>query len=157
MNTFRFTIIFMLAVVFLPMQAQISDTAINRTDAQGLKQGLWKKTDDQGNIIYEGRFRDDVPYGTFTYYYPDGIVKAVSQISDEGRRAFIKTYRESGQLMAEGFYLDKEKDSTWNFYHPVGFLLTREKYENGKKSGPSVSYYPEGDTSEILHYKSGLK
>ncbi|MDR3048040.1 MAG: hypothetical protein LBU51_10635, partial [Bacteroidales bacterium] len=41
----------------------------NVTDAQGRKQGYWKKYQDK-MLLYEGEFKNDVPMGIFKYYYP---------------------------------------------------------------------------------------
>jgi hypothetical protein len=40
-----------------------SGTEINKTDQQGRKQGQWIKKYPNGNIQYEGIFRDDHPVG----------------------------------------------------------------------------------------------
>ena len=47
----------------------------NKTDAQGRKQGPWRKYQPGDKIlIYTGQFKDDIPVGEFRYYYPSGKV-----------------------------------------------------------------------------------
>ena len=54
------------------------DTAnINKTDASGRKQGVWKKY-EKGKLVYEGQFKDNVPYGTFRYYHTNGKLKSTT-------------------------------------------------------------------------------
>jgi len=40
----------------------------NVTDAGGKKQGPWVKKYPNGNIMYQGTFRDDKPVGLFKRY-----------------------------------------------------------------------------------------
>ena len=56
----------------LPVVAQT-----NYTDDLGKKQGKWVKKYDGGKIRYTGTFRDDIPIGTFTYFFErDGGIQA---------------------------------------------------------------------------------
>ena len=48
------------------------DSAINQTDAKGLKQGFWKAKFDNGRIKYEGYFKDNHPVGELKRYYEEG-------------------------------------------------------------------------------------
>ena len=87
---------------------------MNRKDAAGRKQGYWRKTDKSGMTLYEGNFRNDVPYGEFRYYYPTGQLKAVSQISDSGTRSLTVAYFINGKKMAEGLFINEKRDSLWS-------------------------------------------
>ena len=52
-----------------------------QTDANGKKQGYWKKKDEKTNkLVYEGLFKDDKPQGIFKYYYPFDSVKVISEL-----------------------------------------------------------------------------
>ena len=62
---------FLLSSLLLTLTASIL-MAQNITDSKGLKQGEWRKVDANGKVIYEGRFKDNIPQGVFTYYYEDG-------------------------------------------------------------------------------------
>lgn len=126
----------------------------NHVDARGLKQGNWKAYDERGNLKFTGQFKDNIPYGEFKYYYPEGETKAVSLISDDGRIAYTKAYHKNGYLMAEGKYLDRKKDSTWNYYSEFdkNMLMAVEYYENTQKKGVWVKYYPNGSLAEEVTY-----
>ena len=41
----------------------------NFTDASGRKQGKWEKKYESGKIRYTGTFKNDIPVGTFTYFF----------------------------------------------------------------------------------------
>ena len=152
---FRISICILFTAISCAMFGQ--DT-LNITDSKGHKQGYWRKLDSHGTVIYEGRFRDGVPEGKFSYYYPDGRLKTVSVVSGEGKRAVTVSYFKNGRKMAAGNYLDEKKDSCWQFFSESdGNLVSEETYKSGLIEGQSKVYFPEGGLSELFNYKNGIK
>ena len=49
--------------------------SINYVDNIGMKQGVWQKKYANGNIRYEGTFKDNKEIGLFRYFYEDGSLK----------------------------------------------------------------------------------
>jgi len=148
---------FLIMVLFGSAQ-ELVNTNINKVDAQGHRQGHWKAYDVNGLLKFEGRFVDNVPIGTFKYYYESGKIKAVSEMYDQGRRARTKVYHKNGRLMAKGNYLEKKKDSSWVYYSDYdGVLLSTEFYQNGLLEGIVLNYFPTGSVAEEMPYKAGLK
>ena len=81
--------ILFLMITFLSIS--LSSQEINQEDAQGRKQGTWKKyypSNDQ--LFYEGQFNDDIPYGIFTHYYETGELK--SKTSYDGAKVHSQVY-----------------------------------------------------------------
>jgi antitoxin component YwqK of YwqJK toxin-antitoxin module len=132
---------------------------VNQTDAFGKKQGYWRKADSSGGKVYEGHFRNGIPYGEFRYYYPDGKQKAVSVVSDSGRFSRTTSYFKNGWKMAEGNYRNEKKDSLWKFYSEIdGTMVSEEFYKDGKKDGIAKTYYPgDGQVAETVTWKNGIK
>ncbi|HQQ93969.1 MAG TPA: hypothetical protein PLQ93_05405 [Bacteroidia bacterium] len=128
-------------------------------DAQGRKQGYWKKTDEKtGKLIYEGNFKDDQPVGTFKYYHINDSIKSIIVFNPDGKSAYATHYHMSGKRMACGKYSGKEiKDSVWTYYDEAGVLISRESYKAGKKQGSSYIYLPEGQVSEERNFRNGLE
>jgi len=151
--------LFVLVALSSPFLAQeLANTSINKVDAQGRKQGSWKTFDVNGNLKFEGTFVDGIPVGTFTFYYEDGTVKAVSEMYDQGRRSHTRIYHPNSRLMAEGNYLNEKKDSIWNYYSDFdGVLLSTEQYEDGLLEGKVINYYPKGGVAEEISYHAGQK
>jgi antitoxin component YwqK of YwqJK toxin-antitoxin module len=148
---------FFIIIVFGYSQEQGS-AEINQTDAHGRKQGAWKSFDEEGNPKYEGSFVDNLPVGTFTYYYPDGKVKAISEMHDKGTRSRTRMFFTNGRLMGEGNYLNRSKDSTWNYYSDFdGVKMSREYYIEGVLDSTVINYYGEGGVAEEIPYSMGLK
>ena len=63
----KFFLLFLLAFSF-----SVNAQDINLLNSNGKKQGVWKKTYENGKIRYTGTFNNDVPVGIFYYYYKSG-------------------------------------------------------------------------------------
>lgn len=142
--------------------ASLTFGQINQKDAQGRKQGVWKKPhENSASFQYVGQFKDDKPYGEFTYYYPSGKTKAIMNFSDNGRVSYAKMYHETGYLMAAGKYIDQQKDSTWVQYDDRGIISYKETYKMGKLHGQRVVFYePMNGKYRVMEYsywKDGIR
>ena len=61
--------------------------AVNEVDANGLKQGVWEKTFDNGKLRYKGQFKNNNPQGIFMYYYDSGELQAEKEFFHSGEAA----------------------------------------------------------------------
>jgi antitoxin component YwqK of YwqJK toxin-antitoxin module len=134
------------------------DTVFNQTDANGLRQGYWRKYYSNGNLIYKGFFKDNKPTGEFCRYYESGALK-VRIIYFEGTNLARSTwYYENGALAAKGNYLGTAKDSTWEYYSFYdGSLKSKENYSKGARNGFSYHYYQDGSVLEKTAWKNNEK
>ena len=139
------------------VSAQIDYDTVNQTDGNGLKNGYWKKLNAKGMPTYTGYFNHGIPVGTFTYFYPDGITKAKSKFSNNGKSTHTITYHHTGKMMSDGYYYDKKKDSLWRYYDNSGALLKEEFYRNNMKEGIWKTYYGNGNVAEEIEYKADKK
>jgi len=135
----------------------------NKVDAQGRKQGVWKKP-YKGNAFFQyvGQFKDDKPYGEFTYYYESGRVQSKMTFLDGGKVAYNLMYHESsGYIMAKGKYVNQQKDSLWMYFDNKGQVKSQETYKNGKLDGQRVVYYEpingEYRVAKFEYYKNGIR
>lgn len=152
---FRIFIFMLLTVLSCSLSGQ--DT-LNVTDPGGRKQGFWRKLDTAGHIKYEGHFKDGIPVGEFRYYYPDGKLKTISKVSNQGKQAVTVSYFPNGKKMAAGNYINEKKDSLWQFFSESnGTLVSEERYKAGVIEGISNIFYPEGGLSEMHYYKNGIR
>ncbi len=132
--------------------------SINKTDHGGRRQGNWIKRDKEGHKLYDGQFSDGVPYGIFRYYYPNGKVKAISVMSENGKLARTVSFSVNGRKIAEGNFRNEKKDSIWNYFSELdGVLLSCESYLEGEKIGRSATFYPNGNIAELINFSSGKK
>ncbi|MBI9037889.1 MAG: hypothetical protein JEY97_07135 [Bacteroidales bacterium] len=150
--------LFLVLIFLVPNLGAQNKSAINQKDEQRRKQGVWKKKNVYGRMIYEGNFLDDKPLGEFKYYYGDGGLKAVSKFEKNGSISYTVFYHPNGKMMARGKFINEKKDSTWNFYRKSDELLvSKDNYLDGKIHGESISYYPNGVIAEIINYNEGVK
>lgn len=125
------------------------------TDANGKKQGYWKKVDEKTQkLIYEGLFKDDKPQGVFKYYYPFDSVRAIINFKQDGAYAYAKLFHPTGKIMATGKYVGESiKDSVWLYYDDMGVMMSKEVYVKGKKDGKALVYFPNGKIAEEKNFK----
>jgi antitoxin component YwqK of YwqJK toxin-antitoxin module len=123
--------------------------AINRTDAQGRKQGLWEKRYPNGKLRYRGHFRDNNPNGVFKYYWNNDSIQNIAVYSNGGKTAYSKAFYENGGVFSMGKFVTEKRDSIWLFYDETWKLYKKEQYTLGKKEGRSISFYGNGNALEI--------
>lgn len=129
----------LLLVCLMTMSVFAQTDDINRTDAQGRKQGVWKKYQN-GKLLYEGQFKDDVPYGTFKYYHANGKLKSVTEFQQGVHKVYTTIYHDNGHKASEGSFVDQIKDGEWRYYANTDTLITVENYNKGKKIGCWKTY-----------------
>lgn len=153
-------LLILLFIIQMPLIASAQNTSdeINKTDAKGLKQGKWTKDYPNGKLRYSGQFENNKPVGQFLYYYETGKPKATIQHAGDGKHASTTLFAEDGSKMAEGFYTNQLKDSTWKYFDSKGNLSAIECYKNTKMHGIWKTYY-QADTAiaELTTYKDGKK
>jgi antitoxin component YwqK of YwqJK toxin-antitoxin module len=143
-------IIVIICCLFVPFLILAQDN-INVTDKNGKKQGVWKKY-EHGKLLYEGQFKDDVPYGTFKYYHPNGKLKSVTEFVQGVHKVKTVIYYENGKKASEGAYIDQQKNGLWRYYSNKDTLIKEESYSEGKRSGLWKTYSSSGELLEECNY-----
>jgi antitoxin component YwqK of YwqJK toxin-antitoxin module len=144
-----FTSIFSIFTLFLFSQD------LNKTDANGKKQGDWKKYYENGFVRYQGQFKDDKPVGTFNYYYETGKPSIIMNYDGDVSRTIA--FYEEGKLKAKGNYKNQQKDSIWNYYSSAGYKVSEELYVNGKKQGTVKTFFEDGKIAEEKEYTNDVE
>lgn len=148
-------LLLLVCLVSLGAFAQIDTANINKMDAQGRKQGQWKKY-EKGKLVYEGQFKDNVPYGTFTYYHTNGKLKSTTDFIQGVHKVKTVIYHENGHKASEGVFVDQVKDGVWNYYSSNDILITVENYAMGKRTGTWKVFSSEsGNLLEEKNYLNG--
>ena len=131
--------------------------AVNEVDANGLKQGVWEKTFDNGNLRYKGQFKNNNPQGIFMYYYDSGELQAEKEFFHSGTAAATHIFYKNGKLKAAGLYVNELKDSTWHYFSVDSVLMMSEQYQKGKLNGVTKTYYYTGELYEIKNWTQGVE
>jgi antitoxin component YwqK of YwqJK toxin-antitoxin module len=125
----------------------------NEVDAKGKKQGVWKKYIPNTKLLdYEGTFKDDIPVGEFIYYFKSGKIKSKMFFKENGTICYSTIFHEDENNfpMASGKYIQKLKDSVWNYWGPSGRISMKESFKNGVLHGKKIIYY----VPEVVNDKS---
>lgn len=125
----------------LSIMAQ-NNEIINKKDASGRKQGVWKKMEN-GKKVYEGQFKDDVPYGVFKYYHDNGNLKSTTEFIQGVHKVRTVIYHENEHKASEGVFIDQLKDGEWKYYSNTDKLIAVEHYAMGKRTGEWKVYSAE--------------
>ena len=144
------TLTLILITLLLPVVLLAQDR-INVTDRNGKKQGTWKKIEN-GKVLYEGQFKDDVPYGTFKYYHTNGKLKSETEFVQGVHKVRTVMYHENGHKASEGAYIDQQKDGEWRYYSEHDTLIKIERYKVGKRDGLWQTFSPSGILLEECNY-----
>lgn len=144
------------SVLFLSFSGISQEGEVNQTDGQGRKQGQWEKKYENGQVRYQGQFKDDVPVGTFFYYSEKGAKSSEVTYTGDGW-ADAKFFHDNGTVMGEGQYKNQVKEGLWKFYDDQTVLSAIENYSNGKRHGTSTVYLLNGQPAAVVDYVDGLK
>jgi len=136
-----------------------SGQAINQTDKEGLRQGHWMKKYPNGNILYDGFFKNNKPAGEFKRYYENNTLKSLLVFKADGTEADATLYYSNGMVASTGKYVNQLKEGRWQFFSPTtkGLLISEENYSGNKKNGISVKYYPDSTIAEKLFYNKDVR
>ena len=143
-----------LTIAFPSLMAQ----NYNQTDSKGRRQGVWKVYYANGQLRYEGEFKNDKCKGVFRYFDEQGNLVATNDFEKSGEKAFNKTYAPNGRVIATGYYVNQKKEGGWKYYDKTtGQLLLFEENKNGKVDGWSKLYNPNnGVLAEEIEYEEGI-
>lgn len=148
--------IFPLAVFVFLFSLSSFAQELNQTDANGLKQGQWKKLYNNGKVRYEGQFKDDRPYGLFKYYYDHGQLQATNNHLGNGEVA-THVYHKNGKIKAKGIYKHQMKDSLWQYFNENELLVLEESYILDTLHGAQRTYYENRQLGEETNFVHGVK
>jgi antitoxin component YwqK of YwqJK toxin-antitoxin module len=144
-------------VLLVSILTTFGANAQNQTDNQGRKQGKWSKSYSNGQIQYEGMFKDDCEQGTFKYYSKNGSLKQTIDYKGDCKTGHAKIFYRNGKVMSEGDYVNQKKEGLWSYYSVDGKKLSEENFKNGNKDGKETIWDTKGNVLETAIYKDGKK
>ena len=146
-----------LFLIFLLLCLASMTFSQNITDEQGRKQGHWAKKYPNGNLMYEGTFKDDRPVGLFRRYNNEGILLSELNYSDKNDEAGAVFFYPDGTKAAEGTYVERKKEGLWKFYSGTqpSYLAGEEYYTGDVRNGLSQKYYPDNTLAEMVTWDKG--
>lgn len=117
-----------------------------------------------------GNYKDGYPEGVFRQYdtlgkitgsevYKDGVLVGKGIFDEKGREQGHWTeYHETGELKAEGDYVNGVRVNEWKFYYPDGKTDQVGKYDlRGRPIGTWKWYYENGQLLREEQYTDGVR
>jgi len=81
-----------------------------------------------------------------------------NQLVVESGNEYTEYYEGKKQVKMHGYFNDKkERDGKWEYFSAQGVKLSLTFYENGKKNGFSVVFYPNGAQRYVGEYQNDQK
>lgn len=97
-----------------------------------------------------------IPDGTYTEYYPDGVLKTIKSITAGKNNGILKAFFPTGTMEMEAFYQAGEKAGPLKYYTEQGVLLMEASYKNNLLNGWKKEYGSGGAVVSELYYTDGL-
>ncbi|MCB0395539.1 MAG: toxin-antitoxin system YwqK family antitoxin [Flavobacteriales bacterium] len=157
----------------------VKQEKINRKDKNLRKQGRWKDFYENGQMKWEGDYKDDLRHGIFKYYSPEGNLLDIKkyengvELKDVDELVVMKVkeeYDDSARVRSRGTYnKDGKPEGIFKEYGPDGSIVSTTVYSQGTvigqglmdgggiKQGPWEENWPNGNIRARGTYKNGKK
>ncbi len=134
---------------------QKTDSIVNYTDINGLKQGKWTKVYPNKKRAYIAYFKNNKLIGEYKRFYENGTL-AMETNYDTNESGYAKIYYDDGILSAEGKYIKRNvKDGLWKYYGTDGRLVVEVNFTNGINNGTEIKYWKNGQILEKKTWENG--
>ncbi|WMI65489.1 toxin-antitoxin system YwqK family antitoxin [Aestuariibaculum sp. YM273] len=149
------------SILGLLLTSIVSAQSINQFDANGKRDGVWKKNFEDTNVLrYEGEFNHGKETGLFKFYKnirSRAVLTATKQFNPENNIAEVKFYASTGKVISEGKMDGKLYIGEWKYYQKNNDnLLILEHYNSkGELDGDRIVYYNNGNMAEKETYRAG--
>jgi len=146
-------------ILFLSINFSFAQTSINQLDANGQRDGVWRKYYSNKRIRYQGEFNHGKEIGVFKYFSAASSDHPVviKKYNPNNSLADVSFYGDTGLLESKGKMNGKNREGKWLFYHEDGkTVMSEENYTNGKLDGEYKTFYKSGKSTEVAYYKDGL-
>lgn len=147
---------------------------------QSANYGIWEYFYESGQKSMEGTINGKNREGTWTMYYESGKVKEVGDYANNRRNGNWKTfyedgvtlkgeimysddfgryleYDQAGKVLSEGPKMGARQVGHWRFYSSEdGTLQSEGDFENSKRNGDWINYYPSGSIASKGKYENDV-
>ena len=139
------------------------------TYVDGVKQGVARVFDEQGEVVGGSVFEQDVLVaegitrrdgkrnGPWKEYWPNGTLRAEGVYRNDQRVEDWVFYRDNGEKEQEGMYRDGQVHGLWTWWYPGGNIHRKERYTRGRLSGEFLELDTAGEVLVQGQYEDGQR
>jgi antitoxin component YwqK of YwqJK toxin-antitoxin module len=136
------------------LQAQTETNALNRKDADNLKQGQWVITGEMrkdtayaaSDVIEEGEYENGRKVGLWIRYYPNGNVQSKINYVNGRPKGMYELYYDNGQVEEQGNWNRNKNTGDFKRFYDNGEMMQHFQFgEDGKRNGEQLYYYSNGE------------
>ena len=118
------------------------------------KNGVSKKYDKDGNILWTWIYKDNLMNGEFKNYSPDGKLIAKGMYKDDMLDGPYEKYDSEGRITASGTYVKNYLEGEGRSYFPNGNVKMLANYKKGFLEGELKYYHSNGNLKFIANCKN---
>ncbi|WP_116787581.1 toxin-antitoxin system YwqK family antitoxin [Flavobacterium psychrotrophum] len=148
-----------LSLIFLIATGAMAQD-INKKDAQGNRDGLWKGTYEASKRPrYEGTFNHGKETGTFKFFDDTqaSTLMATRVFAKDGS-CYTTFFEPTGTKVSEGKEVNHLQEGEWKYYHYKNkAVMAQEFYKAGKLNGARKVFFENGTLAEETNYVNGVK
>lgn len=127
------------------------------TSEDGKKNGTRKTFDEEdGSLVWEESYKDDVLQGTRTLFYANGQLREVENYENGILVGEVTSYNATGKVLVKTPYINKAGKSVLNGiierYYPNGQLMEKVTVIDNKFNGAFEEYYENGKLKATGNY-----
>ncbi len=122
----------------------------------GLKEGLWKKYDENGILIYEENYEKGEYEGNVKNYYKNGNISTYCEYKEDDKNGLYQSFYRDGTLKQEGYYGKDNMEGYWYTYYNNGNISEKKNYLNDKQNGFQEEFNYFGKKTIASFYENGF-
>lgn len=136
----------------------------------GLPVGIHKEFNEKGDIISSAEYDDygnligngivdgtNLKQGYWKEFYSSGELKAEGEYLNNKRNKEWKFYFKSGKIEQSGIYKKGKPNGLWKWIYENGQTEREENFSNGKEDGQLLEYYDDGKIKTKGNYIDGAE
>lgn len=150
-------IFFIFLLIVFSVSLVFAQTAANKTDTDGKKQGLWEEKTPAG--VSKGSFVNNLKDGCWTTYSADGKLLRIDHFNKGQREGIAVEIDQRGYLVSETYYANDLIEGTAKRFFYGSNPASLIDYAHGKINGKKKIYYENsaGKLMEESEYKDDIK
>lgn len=120
----------------------------------GFINGFSRSYYENGNIMEENLYKNG--YGTVTFWYENGTIKAIGVAQNGELNGEFKLYYENGEINCIGNFTQGKLNGGRKCYYETGELKSEHLFKNGILNGVYMLYYKDEILKQRGKYCSGV-